>query len=76
MHACRYVTGKDVDSNLVYLSRHYFDQDKRRDAFACGAFNWLSDARPEASRPLLCKVRHGPTMYRCGRALLITCVVL
>ena len=64
---CRYVMGKDVDANLVYLSRRYFDQDKRRDAFSCGAFNWLSDARPEPSRPLLCKVRHGPTMYRCGR---------
>jgi hypothetical protein len=60
----RYVSKKDPDSNVVYVSRNYFDEERRRDCFVCGAFNWITDARPSPGRPLLCKVRHGPNMYR------------
>lgn len=61
----RYVTAKDMTHNVVYVSRTYYEQDKRRDAFVCGPFNWLSELRPNPSKPLLVKVRHGPNMYRC-----------
>lgn len=61
---CRYVSGKDVDANVVYVSRAYFGADKARNAFSCGQFNWIGGAGPAPTRPLFCKVRHGPTLYR------------
>jgi tRNA-specific 2-thiouridylase len=67
--ACRYVTVKDMTHNVVYVSRSYFEQHKRRDAFVCGPFNWLSELRPNPSQPLMVKVRHGPNMYSCSLRL-------
>lgn len=49
---------------MVYVSRSYHDAGKHRDSFLCGAFNWIGAGRPDRGRPLLCKVRHGPSMYR------------
>eukprot|EP00878_Enallax_costatus_P026262 GHUV01028159.1.p1 GENE.GHUV01028159.1~~GHUV01028159.1.p1 ORF type:complete len:246 (+),score=76.68 GHUV01028159.1:637-1374(+) len=60
-----YVTAKDMTQNVVYVSRSYYDADKRRDAFVCGPFNWLSELRPQRHRPLFVKVRHGPNMAHC-----------
>jgi tRNA-specific 2-thiouridylase len=56
-------------SNIVYVSRTYYEQERRRDAFVCGPFNWLGSARPAADRPLFVKVRHGPNMYECSLQL-------
>lgn len=53
----RYVTRKDPSTNAVYVSRQYHEADKQRNSFACGAFSWCGDARPDPARPLLCKVR-------------------
>ncbi|WIA12264.1 hypothetical protein OEZ85_012328 [Tetradesmus obliquus] len=64
-----YVTAKDMTHNVVYVSRSYYEQHKRRDAFVCGPFNWLSELRPDPSQPLLVKVRHGPNMYSCSLQL-------
>lgn len=64
-----YVTRKDMPSNVVYVSRTYYEQERRRDAFACGPFNWLGPCRPQPSRPLCVKVRHGPHMYECSLRL-------
>jgi tRNA-specific 2-thiouridylase len=64
-----YVTRKDMSSNVVYVSRTYYEQERRRDAFACGPFNWLGPARPQPGRPLSVKVRHGPHMYECSLRL-------
>jgi tRNA-specific 2-thiouridylase len=55
--------------NVVYVSRSYYEQHKRRDAFVCGPFNWLSELRPNPSQPLMVKVRHGPNMYSCSLQL-------
>ena len=62
-----YVVRKDVDTNTLYVSRHYYSEDKRRNTFLCGGFNWLGgeDARPPAGARLQCKVRHGPAIYGC-----------
>jgi tRNA-specific 2-thiouridylase len=65
MCICRYVTAKDMTHNVAYVSRSYYEQHKRRDAFVCGPFNWLSELRPNPSQPLMVKVRHGPNMYSC-----------
>jgi tRNA-specific 2-thiouridylase len=58
-----------MTSNIVYVSRTYYEQERRRDAFVCGPFNWLGSARPAAERPLFVKVRHGPNMYECSLQL-------
>ena len=62
---------KDLDSNIVYVSRAYYDEGKQRNSFQCSSFNWLGDDRPMDSSPLFCKVRHGPSMYRCAASLLL-----
>ncbi len=62
----RYVVGKDMRLNTVSISRQYHAPEKRRDAFAAGPFNWLSERRPAAGgSPLLVKVRHGPNTAGC-----------
>jgi tRNA-specific 2-thiouridylase len=66
---CRYVTAKDMTHNVVYVSRSYYEQHKRRDAFVCGPFNWLSQLRPNPGQLLMVKVRHGPNMYSCSLQL-------
>ncbi|KAI3434566.1 hypothetical protein D9Q98_002638 [Chlorella vulgaris] len=60
-----YVTCKHPQTNTVYVSRQYHRHDKLRNSFSCSLFSWCSAVRPDASRPLYCKVRHGPHMYRC-----------
>ena len=63
----RYVTRKDPETNAVYLSRQYHDQDKVRNAFTCGSFNWIGGGPPaEGGGQVHCKVRHGPHMYPCS----------
>ena len=62
----RYVSKKVVDTNVVYVSREYYKEDKQRNAFQCSGFNWISSDRPRQGTPLFCKVRHGPSMYRCA----------
>lgn len=59
--------------NAVYVSLNYFSEEKHRDSFICGSFNWLNGAVPPDVRDgciqnsretLFVKVRHGPNMYR------------
>lgn len=38
--------------NVVYVSKSYFADDKSRDTFTTGEFNWLSGHTPDSSRPL------------------------
>ncbi|KAF6260585.1 tRNA-specific 2-thiouridylase [Scenedesmus sp. NREL 46B-D3] len=54
-----YVTAKDMTHNVVYVSRSYYEQHKRRDAFVCGPFNWLSGLRPNPTEPLMVKNDQG-----------------
>ncbi len=64
MPCCRYVTKKDLDGNIIYVSRAYYDDSRQRNSFQCSSFNWIGSDRPRAISPLFCKVRHGPGMYR------------
>lgn len=72
---CRYVVRKDPLMNAVYVSLNYYSEDKQRNAFTCGSFNWLNGTPPPQIREGVCqhstretslyvKVRHGPNMYR------------
>ena len=60
-----YVVRKDLRMNALYVSKDYYALEKRRDAFKCGAFNWLVDDPPAHGERLECKVRHGAAMYGC-----------
>lgn len=68
-HGPWYVVRKDIPSNTVYVSKNYYSEDKRRDAFICGQFNWIDkdfDSMSLVSMvDLQCKVRHGARMYNC-----------
>jgi tRNA-5-taurinomethyluridine 2-sulfurtransferase len=69
-----YVTRKDPNTNTVYISRNYHVDDAhaapgRRSSFTCSDFSWTSDARPDSEKPVECKVRHGPQLYRCNLRL-------
>ena len=44
----------------MFISRQYFTPSRRRDAFRCGMFNWISGSPPwqhGQQRQLKCKVR-------------------
>lgn len=60
-----YVTQKDPATNTVYISRNYFSEDKERNAFRAGEFNWIEGDAP-AEGELKVKLRHGEKMYDCS----------
>ncbi|XP_020590686.1 uncharacterized protein LOC110031690 [Phalaenopsis equestris] len=61
-----YVVEKDVQNNVVFVSRNYFSLDKRRRTFRIGSLRWFSGSPPENKDQLRCKVRHGPGFYGCS----------
>ncbi|XP_078436045.1 tRNA (5-methylaminomethyl-2-thiouridylate)-methyltransferase [Wolffia australiana] len=60
-----YVVEKDIENNVVFVSRNYFSRDKRRRVFRVGSLKWISGTAPESGSHLQCKVRHGPGFYDC-----------
>ena len=54
-----YVTAKNHEDNTVFISRHYYAQDKIRDTFKVTGCNWI--AGEPTTHDLLIKMRHGPT---------------
>ncbi|KAG6516331.1 tRNA-specific 2-thiouridylase MnmA-like [Zingiber officinale] len=61
-----YVVEKDVQNNVLFVSRNYFSLDKRRRTFRVGSLNWFSGSSPINVEQLQCKVRHGPGFYECS----------
>lgn len=63
-----YVVSKDVAQNIVYISRNYFSEEKRRDVFDVGELHWTAGRAPDFSknlRGLRVKLRHGEASYGC-----------
>lgn len=61
-----YVVNKDVDNNVVYISRNYYSPDKKRDTLRIGACNWFVGAQHLLeTAQLSIKLRHGPQKYAC-----------
>ena len=60
-----FVVKKDVEANVIYISKDYHSEDKMRDQFEVSDFNWISGYKPplEESIALKVKVRHGPQIY-------------
>jgi tRNA-specific 2-thiouridylase len=57
-----YVVNKDSQKNIVYISRNYHADDKKRDTFAIANCNWISGMQPTESQ-LYVKMRHGAHMH-------------
>lgn len=56
-----YVVAKDVKQNILYLSRHYYTSDKKRDTFSLVSCNWIT--RVPVDGPIKVKMRHGPQVH-------------
>ena len=60
-----YVVAKDVHKNVIFISRNYYDDAKRRDTFAVDTIHWLSDVSSD-KKDLSVKLRHGAQKYSCS----------
>lgn len=59
-----YVVKKDIDKNIVYISRENLTERARK-SFTVGKFNWISkDDIPNSE--LRVKIRHGERSYKCN----------
>ena len=62
-----YVHSKDVEKNVVFISRAYHSEEneRERDSFECEDLSWCRDSdADQLSRIERCKVRHGESYYR------------
>lgn len=68
-HGPWYVVAKDVQKNVVYISRNYYSADKKRDRFRIDQENWFAGSVPilHAHNEYACqvKVRHGAALVDC-----------
>lgn len=58
-----YVVSKDIEKNIVFVSRSYYTSDKARDKLVITNCNWL--IQPNTDKELLIKLRHGPNFNSC-----------
>jgi tRNA-specific 2-thiouridylase len=58
-----YVVAKDIQKNIVYISRTYHTEDKKRNTFIIKNPHWLSTFGNPI--PLTVKLRHGAQEYEC-----------
>ncbi len=59
-----YVFAKDIEKNIVYISRNYYAVDKKRNCFSVVNCNWFTKQQPRENR-LHVKVRHGAHRHAC-----------
>ncbi|KAL3820777.1 hypothetical protein ACJIZ3_006682 [Penstemon smallii] len=68
-----YVVEKDINNNVIFVSRNYFSVDKKRCIFLVGSLRWFSDSPPIQGRSsnynARYTVRHGPGFYSCDLAI-------
>lgn len=56
-----YIVGKEIEKNIIYASKTYHAEDKKRNTLTVQDFNWFTE-KPEKSQ-LKVKLRHGPELY-------------
>lgn len=54
-----YVVAKNIEYNIIYISRTYYQSDKKRNSFSINECNWLN---PVSSGNYKVKMRHGPEL--------------
>jgi len=59
-----YVVRKDIDHNIIYLSRNMQIRDRLNQTFRVDDFNWIAGEPPRKTQ-LQVKVRHGEKLYDC-----------
>jgi tRNA (5-methylaminomethyl-2-thiouridylate)-methyltransferase len=57
-----YVVAKDTQSNVVYISRFYHADEKKRDRCVIGSCNWIGGSEPVDGQYQV-KLRHGPHLH-------------
>lgn len=57
-----YVVDKDCVKNIVYISRNYYSDDKKRDSLYVHNCNWIVDPR-NMPHEVQVKLRHGPLRH-------------
>jgi len=58
-----FVVSKDPQNNIVYVSKNYYDKEKKRNTFFVSDCNWILNA--PTKKNLQVKLRHGETLYNC-----------
>jgi tRNA-specific 2-thiouridylase len=61
-----YVVAKNVEENIVFISRSYYAPDKARDTFFIQSCNWIAGSSPMNFDNLQVKMRHGPKTSACS----------
>lgn len=56
-----YVVAKDIEKNIVYISKTYYAPDKTRSSFSVKTFNWIG-AEPILPGMFDVKLRHGAAL--------------
>lgn len=59
-----YVVRKDTINNIVYISRSYYTEEKKRNQFLVTDINWLTGSMPQKNN-LCIKMRHGKLFHDC-----------
>lgn len=57
-----YVVAKDIERNILILSKNYHAEDKMRNQFEIGEINWIGDSVNEPVK-IQVKMRHGPHLH-------------
>ena len=60
-----YVVKKDIEKNIIYVSKNYHSMDKQRNKFNVTNFNWLNGKNSDFV-DLKVKIRHGELKYNCS----------
>lgn len=60
-----YVVAKDIEKNIVYVSKNYHSIEKERNQFEVTNFNWINQDNPILP-DLKVKIRHGEQKYNCS----------
>lgn len=60
-----FVVKKDVEQNVVYISREYHEGAKERNQFDVESMHWINAAPTERKEMLGVKIRHGEHVYQC-----------
>lgn len=58
-----YVSKKDIENNIIYVSHKEYTPETQRDSFTVGEFNWINNEPDKTELKL--KLRHGPKLYNC-----------
>jgi tRNA-5-taurinomethyluridine 2-sulfurtransferase len=59
-----YVIAKDIEKNIIFISRNYYDDVKQRNTFTVKKIHWLNAAH-QNKNSFKVKLRHGAQHYEC-----------